>query len=76
MTPQLRISQPLVPLVDEFAKRLFGELDYMAEGRNCERFRELYGHVPRVKTPGIHWEATSRRWVVCARPPSSSGLTQ
>jgi len=55
------LSQPLVPLVDEFAARLFAELDYMQEGRNCERFRELYSHVPRVRTPDIKWEATARR---------------
>jgi hypothetical protein len=35
----LQVSQPLVPLVDEFASRLFAELDYMAEGRNAERFQ-------------------------------------
>lgn len=55
------LSQPLVPLVDEFAGRLFGELDYVQEGKNCERFQELYSHVPRVRTPKIKWEATSRR---------------
>lgn len=56
-----QLSQPLVPLVDEFASRLFGELDYLQEGRNAERFAELYSHVPRVRVPGIKWEATSRR---------------
>lgn len=55
------ISQPLVPLVDEFAARLFGELDYIQEGKNCEKFARLYSHVPRVSTPEIKWEATSRR---------------
>lgn len=30
--PALGISQPLVPLVDEFASRLFAELDYVAVG--------------------------------------------
>lgn len=35
----LQVSQPLVPLVDEFAARLFGELDYVAEGKNAERFQ-------------------------------------
>lgn len=55
------ISQPLVPLVDEFAGRLFAELDYMQEGRNAERFAKLYAHVPRVGVPKIKWEATSRR---------------
>ena len=46
--PAVQLSQPLVPLVDEFAARLFGELDYVQEGRNAERFEELYRHVPRV----------------------------
>ena len=31
--------QPLLPLVDEFAARLFGELDYIQEGHNAERFQ-------------------------------------
>jgi aarF domain-containing kinase len=47
------ISQPLVPLVDEFSARLFGELDYIREGHQCERFAELYSHVPRVTVPKI-----------------------
>lgn len=34
----MQVSQPLVPLVDEFASRLFSELDYVQEGHNCERF--------------------------------------
>ncbi|WIA09229.1 hypothetical protein OEZ85_008638 [Tetradesmus obliquus] len=56
-----QVSQPLVPLVDEFASRLFAELDYMAEGRNAERFQALYGSMPRVRTPKIYWQATQRR---------------
>lgn len=55
------ISQPLTPLVDEFAGRLFGELDYISEGKNAEKFSKLYAHVPRIRVPKIHWEATSRR---------------
>ncbi|KAL4858875.1 Protein ACTIVITY OF BC1 COMPLEX KINASE 3 [Chlorella vulgaris] len=56
-----QLSQPLVPLVDEFAARLFGELDYIQEGKSAEKFGRLYSHVPRVRVPGIKWEATSRR---------------
>ena len=37
-----QVSQPLVPLVDEFAARLFGELDYVQEGKNAEKFGRLY----------------------------------
>merc|ERR1719498_102351 len=53
--------QPLLPLVDEFSQRLFGELDYEAEGRSCEKFTELYKDVPRVRTPGVYWSHTGRR---------------
>lgn len=56
-----QVSQPLVPLVDEFAARLFGELDYVQEGRSAEKFARLYSHVPRVRVPKIKWDATSRR---------------
>eukprot|EP00884_Botryococcus_braunii_P007201 jgi/Botrbrau1/16482/Bobra.0142s0076.1 len=56
-----KVSQPLVPLVDEFASRLFSELDYVQEGHNCERFSELYGNLPRIRTPKIVWEYTRRR---------------
>ncbi|GLC42639.1 hypothetical protein PLESTB_001122400 [Pleodorina starrii] len=56
-----QINQPLVPLVDEFARRLFAELDYVQEGHNCERFQALYGSMPRVRTPKIYWQHTSRR---------------
>ena len=45
----VQISQPLAPLVDEFAQRLFRELDYEAEGRNAEQFQHLYADVPRVR---------------------------
>ena len=47
-TPASQISQPLAPLVDEFAQRLFRELDYDQEGRNAELFQQLYGDVPRA----------------------------
>eukprot|EP00951_Prasinocladus_malaysianus_P045281 scaffold599936_cov34-Prasinocladus_malaysianus.AAC.1 len=55
------MTQDIVPLVDEFAKRLFGELNYIEEGKNCEKFTKLYGHVPRIRTPKIYWDFTARR---------------
>mmetsp|Transcript_12548 Transcript_12548/g.18750 ORF Transcript_12548/g.18750 Transcript_12548/m.18750 type:complete len:797 (+) Transcript_12548:48-2438(+) len=54
----------LVPLVDEFAARLFGELDYEKEGRSAERFRELYAGqkgLENVTAPKIYWDTTSKR---------------
>lgn len=56
--------QPLLPLVDEFAARLFGELDYIQEGKNSEKFASLYGKVPRVRVPKVYWQYTARR-VLC-----------
>jgi hypothetical protein len=53
-----QVSQPLVPLVDEFAARLFGELDYVQEGRNAEKFAELYRW-------GASWQATVHGGVCC-----------
>uniref|UniRef100_A0A7S3QQ29 Protein kinase domain-containing protein n=1 Tax=Dunaliella tertiolecta TaxID=3047 RepID=A0A7S3QQ29_DUNTE len=61
LLPALGLSQPITPLVDEFAGRLFTELDYVLEGQSCERFQELYGGMPRVRTPAIKWDCTARR---------------
>ena len=51
----------MVELVDEFAARVFQELDYVQEGRNAERFARLYGDRPDIVVPGIEWETTSPR---------------
>jgi len=54
----------LTPLVDEFAARLFGELDYIKEGKSAERFAELYAGkrgLEEITAPKIYWEATSKR---------------
>eukprot|EP01025_Chloroclados_australasicus_P004662 TRINITY_DN1120_c1_g1_i6.p1 TRINITY_DN1120_c1_g1~~TRINITY_DN1120_c1_g1_i6.p1 ORF type:complete len:509 (-),score=75.44 TRINITY_DN1120_c1_g1_i6:416-1753(-) len=36
-------------------------MNYRQEGQNCEKFQQLYGHIPRVSTPSIYWDYTSRR---------------
>ena len=55
-----RVKSDLVAIVDEFASKLYEEMDYQQEGRNAERFRHLYSH-PSIYTPRIHWDYTSRR---------------
>ena len=55
------LSTSLTGLVDEFARRVFQELDYIQEGRNCGRFARLYGTRPDVLVPAIDWERTSSR---------------
>jgi predicted unusual protein kinase regulating ubiquinone biosynthesis (AarF/ABC1/UbiB family) len=58
------LSTSIVDLVDEFAARVFQELNYVQEGMNAERFDRLYGDRPDVVVPGIFWEYTSPR-VIC-----------
>ena len=40
------LSTSLTGLVDDFATRVFQELNYVQEGLNCERFGDLYGDHP------------------------------
>ena len=56
-----QVRSDLVAIMDEFATRIFEEMDYTQEGRNAERFAELYGHLPDVYVPRIYWEYTGRR---------------
>mmetsp|Transcript_2170 Transcript_2170/g.7574 ORF Transcript_2170/g.7574 Transcript_2170/m.7574 type:complete len:659 (+) Transcript_2170:757-2733(+) len=52
------LNTSLVSLVDEFASRVVGELDYVQEGRNAERFCRLYGDRPDVVVPAVRWDLT------------------
>lgn len=51
---RFKLRSDLVGIVDEFATRLWEELDYVNEADNCERFSKLYAadnddvYVPRV----------------------------
>jgi predicted unusual protein kinase regulating ubiquinone biosynthesis (AarF/ABC1/UbiB family) len=55
------IRSDLVAIIDEFAGRIFEEMDYTQEGRNAELFAELYGYLPEIYIPSIYWEYTGRR---------------
>ena len=57
----LPIAQPLVPIVDEFSAKLFGELDYVREADNAEEFAKNYGGVPRVRVPKVYREFSSAK---------------
>ncbi|MBX0329032.1 AarF/ABC1/UbiB kinase family protein [Oscillochloris sp. ZM17-4] len=46
----------LVELVREFTMTLRAELDYRREGRNADRFRQLFAGAPEVYIPKIYWE--------------------
>ncbi len=56
-----RVRSDLVAIMDEFATRIFEEMDYIQEGHNAERFAKLYGHLPDIYVPKIYWEYTGRR---------------
>ncbi len=56
-----RIRSNLVAITDEFADRIFEEMDYENEGRNAEKFALLYGNFEDIYVPKIYWEYTSRR---------------
>jgi predicted unusual protein kinase regulating ubiquinone biosynthesis (AarF/ABC1/UbiB family) len=56
-----RVRSDLVGIMDEFGARIFEEMDYTQEGRNAERFAQLYGHVTDVYVPRIYWQYTQRR---------------
>jgi ubiquinone biosynthesis protein len=54
-------------LAEEFARTLRAELDYLAEGRNAERFAENFAGNPGVHIPKVHWETTTSRVLTLER---------
>ena len=54
-------------LADEFARTLRAELDYLAEGRNAERFAANFANDPGVHIPQVHWETTTTRVLTLER---------
>lgn len=56
-----RLRSDLVAIMDEFGMRIYEEMDYSQEGRNAERFAELYGHLKDIYIPKIYWAYTERR---------------
>jgi len=48
-------------LLEEFAVTSMQEIDYLREGANAERFAENFADNPRVRTPVVVWERTTRK---------------
>lgn len=48
-------------MVEEFAETLHREMDYRAEARHAERFRQNLADMPQVYIPRIYWDYTTRR---------------
>ncbi|RAN76777.1 ABC transporter [Bacillus sp. SRB_336] len=50
-----------------FATTLRAELDYLAEGRNAERFAHNFAHDPGIHIPTIFWQTTTTRVLTMER---------
>lgn len=48
-------------VVEEFAKTILEEVDYIREGRNADTFRSNYRNFDRIYIPRIIWKLTGRR---------------
>jgi predicted unusual protein kinase regulating ubiquinone biosynthesis (AarF/ABC1/UbiB family) len=59
--PPIRRRADLPALLDEFSRILYEEIDYLAEGRNAETFRDLFRDHPGVKIPKVIWTHTTKR---------------
>uniref|UniRef100_A0A0E0HCN8 Protein kinase domain-containing protein n=1 Tax=Oryza nivara TaxID=4536 RepID=A0A0E0HCN8_ORYNI len=55
------ISSDVVALMDEFARRVYQELNYVQEGQNARRFKKLYADKQDVLVPDIFWDYTSAK---------------
>jgi len=51
-------------LFAEFSTTLYEEIDYLAEGRNAERFAADFADWERIRIPAVHWPQTTRRVLV------------
>ena len=57
----------LADTVEEFAATLRGELDYLAEGRNAERFARDFATDQKVHIPDVFWNTTTSRVLTLQR---------
>ena len=51
----------LAAILDEFASRIFEEMDYTFEGHNAEKFSKYYGELEGIYVPKIYWKYTAKR---------------
>jgi predicted unusual protein kinase regulating ubiquinone biosynthesis (AarF/ABC1/UbiB family) len=74
-----QVRSDLVAIMDEFGTRIFEEMDYSQEGRNAERFAQLYGHIQDVYIPKIYGQYTGRRvltmeWITGTKLTNMEGI--
>ncbi|WP_099240761.1 ABC1 kinase family protein [Synechococcus sp. BDU 130192] len=56
-----QVRSDLIGITDEFAARIFEEMNYAQEGRNAEKFKKLYGGMAEIYVPKIYWKYTGKR---------------
>ncbi|KAH9303029.1 hypothetical protein KI387_014612, partial [Taxus chinensis] len=55
------VTSDIAALVDEFARRVYQELNYVQEAQNAVKFKKLYGDRPDVFVPEIFFDYTSAK---------------
>jgi len=61
--PEYKIYNP-TGIVREFSVQIRKELDFVNDGKNADRLREIVTEVPAVRVPLIHWEFSGRKLLV------------
>ena len=74
------LSTSAVEAVDTFSTKVYGECDYISEGRSAERFARLYS-TPSVLVPSVQWSCTSARvlttqWIEGIKLSDTAALRQ
>ena len=59
--PQLNENADWSGMLREFNETVHEEMDYAAEGRNAERFRENFKNWTNIHVPKIFWHATTSK---------------
>lgn len=59
--PSLNENADWAGMLREFDETIHEEMDYAAEGRNAERFRENFDGWTNVHVPKIYWHATTAK---------------
>lgn len=57
----------VVNITNQFARALRAELDYAEEGRNADRFREMFEDSDNVHIPKVFWESSTSRVLTLER---------
>jgi len=58
--PEMELFNPTA-IVQEFARTIRREMDFIREGRNIERFRRNFAEDDTVYVPDVFWELTTER---------------